>query len=130
MNNLIEELRSSPSVPLILHGKMIFPAMSNGLIRVQGPKSFVNTMIVMEPTCVRNHFLIGGTALTLDNDARGYLPAMNILDKQVEIENHQYIGEAYVVKDPRHWSRRNIFRTRIQQAKFRPAVESGTVERR
>jgi hypothetical protein len=49
---------------------------------------------------VRNHFLIGDTALKLDNDAQGYLPAMNILDKQVELENHQYIDEAYVVKDP------------------------------
>jgi hypothetical protein len=101
MNNLINEIRSSPLVPLILHGKTTFPAMSNGLIRVQGPKRFVNTMIVMEPTCVRSHFLIGGTALTLDNDAQGYLPAMNILDKQVEIKNHQYTGEAYVIKDPR-----------------------------
>jgi hypothetical protein len=45
-------------------------------------------MIVMEPACVRNHFLIRGTVLTLNDDAQGYLPARNVLDKQIELENH------------------------------------------
>ncbi len=101
MYHLAQAVQSAPTVPLILHEKITFPELSSGLIKVQGPKAFANHTIVMEPSCIRNHLLVGGTAVILDSASRAYLPAMNVLPKATELQAHQPIGTAYVIIDPR-----------------------------
>ncbi len=101
MNHLAVEMQSLPTVPLILQRKVEFPPTSSGVIHVQGPRNFANRTVVMEPTCVRNHLLIGSTVLTLDSSSQGCLPAMNVLPKATVLNAHQPIGEAYAISDPR-----------------------------